>query len=117
VEFRQEPDGTPAVEIHQHRLGISNVVVRFAGESLTNPPSVALPCIVAFDKPRRNVPFGRVIFDDLMYLPGTVVLHCFGHEVQMLPRCLYLNRREHPWNETREFRLTPAAKSPAPEVN
>ncbi len=118
VTFRLEADGSPAVRIDQPALGISNVVVRFRGEimgagaSATNLPPASLPATVRFDVPRQAVPFGRLAFDDLMYLPGTVVLQCFGHEVQMLPRTLYLNRAARGWSNDAVFELT-AAEKPA----
>ncbi len=111
VEFHAEPDGTPAVTIRQRSLQISNVTVRFVGESV--PEHVdSLPQTIAFAAPAMLVPFGKAAFDDLMYLPGTVVLHCFGHEVQMLPRALFLNRKEHAWRSDTEFDLTPEQKLP-----
>src|SRR5690606_26083675 len=75
------------------------------------------PAVVRFDTPFKPVPFGKVVFDDLMYLPGTVVLHCFGHEVQMLPRALFLNRRERAWNATNQWDVQPSEKLPPEELN
>jgi hypothetical protein len=114
VTFLAESDGTPALRIAQTALGLSNIVVRFPGEhvdSSSNP----LPRRIRFEQPMTPVPFGRVAFDDLMYQPGTVVLHCFGHEVQMLPRALFLDRIEHPWIDGRVFELKPEGKLPPAE--
>lgn len=111
VTFDRTPDGTPLVRIDQPDLGISNVVVRFEGESLASPPP-ALPVQVRFDDPDRPVPFGTLAFHDLMYQPGTVVLQCFGHEVQMLPKTLYLNRAPYPWRGG-ESHLLSATNKPA----
>lgn len=109
VTFLVTPGDTPAVRIDQPLLGISNVVVRFRGERL--PAGVSnLPATVRFDQPGRPVPFGTLAFDDLMYQPGTVVLHCFGHEVQMLPRALFLNRTRTPWATGSTFDLSPTGK-------
>ncbi len=107
-----ETDGTPWLRIREPALGISNVLVRFIGEQVPAGTSARLPGSVRFNEPMKSVPFGRVAFDDLMYQPGTVVLHCFGHEVQMLPRALYLDRREHPWVAEGVFDLTPGMKVP-----
>lgn len=111
VTFAVETDGTPTLQLHQSGLGISNVWIRFPQERLpadTNPP--ALPQTVRFDQPSRTVPFGKLAFDDLMYLPGTVVLHCFGHEVQMLPRGLFLDRAEFPWTSDTTHNRQPSDK-------
>lgn len=112
VEFRQAPDGIPAIRISQPGLGIREVEVRFAGERLAPESTNGLPVVVRFEGPLSTVPFGRTAFDDLMYLPGTVVLHCFGHEVQMVPRTLYLNRRGFSWTNEIRYDLQPAAKLP-----
>lgn len=109
VTFEQGPDGTPAVRIEQSGLGLSNIVVRFVGESI--PASTKpLPQRVVFQEPNLPVPFGKTVFDDLMYLPGTVVLHCFGHEVQMLPRALFLDRRSREWASNLRHDLTSTDK-------
>ncbi|MBL9134445.1 MAG: hypothetical protein JNK85_01190 [Verrucomicrobiales bacterium] len=111
VTYARESDGTPALRIHQESLGISNITVRFDGE--TSPTAAeTLPVVVRFDDPDKPVPFGILAFHDLMYQPGTVVLQCFGHEVQMLPKALYLNRVPHAWTSEGEFRLT-ASNKPA----
>lgn len=113
VTFLRESSGTPAVVIAQPALGLSNVVVRFAGETLSATNS--LPATIRFREPQMPVPFGTTAFDDLMYLPGTIVLQCFGHEVQMLPRALFLNRKETPWQSTSEYTLEPTDKLPTLE--
>lgn len=120
VTFFADTDGTPAVRVDQPGLGISRVTVRFAGEQLPEIPPPGLPATVRFAEPAASVPFGKTAFDDLMYLPGTVVLHCFGHEVQMLPRTLYLDRQAHGWSNsavhtlptnTKPSRLTPPPRT------
>jgi hypothetical protein len=96
VTFDREADGTPTLRVDHRQLGIAGVRIRLLGEQAgTN--AVALPAAVRFDRPRLAIPFGKMAFDDLMYLPGTVVLHCYGHEVQMLPRRLYLDRQGRDW--------------------
>ncbi len=111
VAFLVDTEGTPAVIIRQDTLGISNITVRFIGESIPTPQNPPIP--VRFDTPLRAIPFGATTFDDLMYLPGTVVLHCFGHEVQMLPRGLFLNRKEHAWTVPATYELQPGDKLPS----
>jgi hypothetical protein len=111
VTFNRAPDGTPTVRIDQSGLGISNVVVRFEGEVLP-PLQPPLPAQVRFDDPDRGLPFGILAFHDLMYQPGTVVLHCFGHEVQMLPKAIYLDRESRPW-KSGESHVMSATNKPA----
>jgi hypothetical protein len=47
-----------------------------------------------------------------MFLPGTVTLDCFGHEVELLPRVLVLNRRQVPWKSHTTNELDASAKLP-----
>jgi hypothetical protein len=105
VTFSTAPDGTPRLDIREPRLGIEGVAIEFEGERATNTLQS-----VAFDTPERAVPFGQLVFSDTTYLPGTVTLHCFGHEVEMLPRTLLVNRREIPWKKGLTLRLTPSDK-------
>lgn len=109
VTFKRDADGTPAVGIAHPDLAISNIWVRFPGESLAGEPT-NLPATLTFAVPEQTLPFGKLAFEDLTYLPGTVVLHCFGHEVQMLPRWLYLDRSAKGWTNNARYDLVPATK-------
>lgn len=114
VAFDAAAAGRPAIVVSQPSLNISNLRIVFEGESATNAPGT-----VAFDIPGRTVPFGRVKFEDLTYLPGTVTLDLFGHEIELLPRTLYINRKAHPWASNQTITLTPADKPkslPEPQV-
>jgi hypothetical protein len=113
VTFRRDEQGTPTLEIHQAYLGISNVTVRLVGE--TTSANLEAPIRVRFDVPKAPLPFGTTAFDDLMYLPGTVVLHCFGHEIQMLPRAFFLNRKEFAWSNAPSYEARPEDKLPTLE--
>jgi hypothetical protein len=108
VTFTREPSGSPALVVNQPRLGIADVKIVFAGESATYPVGT-----VAFDQPRQPLPFGRVKFDDLTSLPGTVTIEFAGHEIELLPRALYLNRQSHPWQSGATLTLTPGDKPAA----
>ena len=78
------------------------------GEKATNAPTV-----VQFDSPQHlETPYGRVRFHDLTYLPGTITLDLFGHEIEMLPRTLFINTKEVPWRNDALFILTPTNKIP-----
>jgi hypothetical protein len=42
-------------------------------------------------------------------LPGTVTLRLFGHEIELLPRVLIIDRKEHPWKAGDTIRLAPTS--------
>lgn len=106
VVFGTNSAGVPQLVIAQPALGVSNVTVRFEGERAgTNGGGT-----VAFRKPRMGTPFGRVVYDDLMFQPGSVALDCFGHVVEMVPRNLGLNGQPAQWRSGAEFVLWPTNK-------
>ena len=111
VTFSSNSAGFPAIVINQPSLSITNVQVIFDSETPTN----ALGRII-FNKPQQAIPFGKVKFEDLTYLPGSVAFDFFGHEVELLPRTLYLNKVEHPWKSGAVFALQPNQKLP-PEAS
>ena len=108
VTFTTEPAGAPAILVNHPKLNIANLKIVFLGEPPTN-----IQRAVVFDFPQKPIPFGKVKFEDLTYLPGTVTFDFFGHEIELLPRTLYINRKAHPWisNEAITLLLTdkPAA--------
>src|SRR5207244_13113898 len=65
VTFTTDHSGAPAIIINQPKLAIANLEIVFAGETTTNAPGT-----VAFDFPEKPMPFGKVKFEDLTYLPG-----------------------------------------------
>jgi hypothetical protein len=105
--FTREPSGNPALVIHQPRLGIRDVKIVFAGESASHRVQT-----VAFVRPGQTLPFGRVKFDDLTVLAGTVAIESAGHEIELLPRTLYLNRQSRPWQNGAAITLKPEDKLP-----
>ncbi len=105
VTFTSEPSGAPAITVNHPKLNIANLKIVFLGEAATNVHRT-----VAFDVPQKQVPFGKVKFEDLTYLPGTVTFDFFGHEIELLPRTLYLNRKAHPWISNESITLSPADK-------
>lgn len=108
VEFRSSTNQQPLLIINHPRLNIRNVSILIEGESFTNTPGVK-----AFDNPADlSVPFGRVRFHDLTYLPGTITLDVYGHEIEMIPRALFVNTKEEPWRNDQLRVLTPTNKIP-----
>src|SRR6185436_53112 len=104
VTFTTNSAGIPRLVIGQPARGISNVTVTFEGEQLASSNTTGT---VAFDKPKKPTPFGRVIYDDLMFQPGAVTLDCFGHVVELVPRALGLNTRPVPWKSDETYALSP----------
>jgi hypothetical protein len=97
--------GVPSLVINQAALGIRDVRIVFA--SAQSPSNTTQR--VEFSQARPwpfAVPFGRCIFMDSTFLPGTIVLEMFGHEIQLMPRVLTIDKAERPWRsgETIELR-------------
>jgi len=94
VDFVSDSGGRPSVVIYQPKLNISSVEVLFPEErtSISN-----LSKRITFDRPLNKVLFGRVLYEDLTILPGVVTFDLFGHEMELLPRDLIINKKEIPW--------------------
>lgn len=108
VEFSGYTNQQPLLTINQPRLNIRNVRILIEGETFTNAPGVK-----AFDNPGDlAVPFGRVRFHDLTYLPGTITLDVFGHEIELIPRALFLNTKEQAWSNDQLIVLSVTNKIP-----
>jgi len=110
MTFAASASGQPRVTIQQPALGIQDVTVTFADEKISNLP----PSTVRFDTPRMALPFGTVKYDDLTYLPGVVTFEAFGHEIELLPRVLYLNRKPVAWAHAARLVLRPEDRLPNP---
>lgn len=111
VRFGTGPNGVPFAEISQPALRISEVKLAFPGETSTNAAQT-----VRFERPTPGtaVPFGRVIYEDLTFLPGVVTLDLYGHEVELLPRTLILNRKSVPWRSGAVIELSRDGKPSKP---
>jgi len=98
-------DNSPALRISHTKLNLTNITILFA-EAIA---STNLPQTVSFQHGQiapLDLPFGRCIFLDTLYLPGTVTCEMFGHEIQLLPRTLTIDRIEHPWLSGEKILLT-----------
>jgi hypothetical protein len=114
ITFSQIADA-PAIFIDQPTLGITNVTLIFEGQHAEESPA---PHRMHFAEAREvpfDVPYGKVIFLDTTFLPGTVTLQMFGHEIELIPRVLVLDHTAHPWRIGEEIRVTPAKPQPASE--
>jgi len=97
VTFTNTNEGVPIVVINQPKLSITNVQLSF-------PDQPALPAHagtnLTFAQPREvpyKVPLGQCVFMDTTFLPGTVTFQLAGHEIELLPRVLIIDRQERPW--------------------
>jgi hypothetical protein len=94
VRFTQDALDQPTLLINQPALRITNCAVVLAGER-TNAPLA--PLSLRFDRPLKEVPWGRVLYQDPTVQPGVVTLLLLGHEIELMPRTLVLNRHEIKW--------------------
>lgn len=116
VTFTNTAAGAPAIVICQPKLAITNVQVNFLDRSVA--PSHQ-PSRLLFDRARSvpyEVPFGQVVFMDAAFLPGTVTMQLFGHEIELLPRVLIIDRQEHPWTSESVFNLHAVAEKGSPKT-
>jgi hypothetical protein len=98
IAFTNDAAGTPQLLINQPALGITNVQIAFPGKTL--PPRTNSFAIHPLTEPQPvpfPVPFGQCVFQDATSLPGTLAFELFGHEIQLLPRVLTLDKVEQPW--------------------
>ncbi|HLH54942.1 MAG TPA: hypothetical protein VKY92_15130 [Verrucomicrobiae bacterium] len=97
VTFTNDANGNASIVINQPRLAITNVQVTF-NDQPTGPGFSAATLL--FSQPRPvpyPVPLGKCVFIDTTFLPGTVTLELFNHEIELLPRVLVVDHQEHPW--------------------
>jgi hypothetical protein len=103
VTFKRDGgDDEATLLINQPALGITNAGIVFRGKLLPwnfhgNVITFAEPQPVPYD-----LPFGQCAFMDTTFLPGTIVFsNVFGHEIQLIPRVLTIDKREYPWRSGR----------------
>lgn len=118
VTFAQREGSAASITINQPALGITNVQILLVGS--TNAPdgggepsisktSLREPMTLTFSQARKtpfDVPLGKCVFLDTVFLPGTVVLEAFGHQIQLLPRVLTVDGAEHPWQSESKITLS-----------
>lgn len=97
VTFTTTGTNVPTLIINQHRLAITNVQLCFAEQQA--PSSNALGTMI-FSQPQPvpfPVPFGKCVFMDTTFLPGSITFQLYGHLVELLPRVLVIDHQERPW--------------------
>ena len=91
--FRADAAGTPALVFSQTNLHLSKTIV-FPGQ-IVSPAN--LPRTVVFGQTPPEMPFGALLYQDPTFLPGTVTMRLFGHQVEVFPRALTVDKKEYPW--------------------
>ena len=84
-----------------------------SGNSL---PATNSPVTLVFNQPKPvpyEVPFGNCVFMDTTFLPGTITFQFFGHEIELLPRVLVIDRQEHSWRPDTTIALPRVQTTPA----
>lgn len=112
VIFTNDVSGAPALLINQPKLAITNVEITFPGN--TNAANAAIPAL-NLSQPRPvpfEIPFGKCVFMDTTFLPGTIVFDLFNHEIQLIPRVLTIDGKEIPW---RSNATVPVEGNPKPK--
>jgi len=109
VTFATETNGTPYIVVNQPAYGVRDVKVRFTGE---RSPLTNAPVTVRFAEPGTQPAFGQLRFQDATYLPGTVTLLAFNHEVELIQRGLVLDRQERAWQPGMTMELSPTNQAP-----
>lgn len=107
VSFTSNSNGDATIVIDQPGLAIKNVHITFPDSKSNRAGS---PVVYTFNQPTNTpfaVPFGECKLMDLRFLPGTVTLQLYGHEIELLPRALMINRQEYPWRQNGVIKLHP----------
>ena len=115
VVFTNTAAGIPSMVINQRKLGITNVVVGFS-----EPPAPAGELGKVSLSEARAVPwnagFAKCVYMDTTFLPGVITFQLYGHEIELLPRVLVIDRKERSWASNEEITLrqiNPPTKGPA----
>ena len=108
VNFTNET-GIPTLIIDEPKLNVSAVRINFPGQS----PS-ATNAVISFTAGREvpfDLPFGQCVFMDPTFQPGTLVFAVFGHEIQLIPRVLTIDKKEYAWKSGMTMSVTNPPRS------
>lgn len=103
VTFTNNSSGAAMLVINEPKLAITNVQIAFTG--VTNSATNA---VLSFNIPHEvpyDLPFGKCVFMDPTFLPGTLAFDLFGHEIQLIPRVLTIDNKEMPWESGKVISL------------
>jgi hypothetical protein len=93
ITFKTDAAGIPAISVAQSNLSIFETVSFPNGHATSNISET-----ITFGQDVPELPFGKLIFHDPTFLPGTVTLGLFGHQVELLPRILTIDNKEYTWH-------------------
>jgi hypothetical protein len=99
IVFIADAAGRPSLRITQPALKISEGL-SFPDDQVARPNLAEL---VRFRQAVTNLPFGEMLLQDPLYLPGTITMRLFGHLVEVLPRTLVVDHQEHAWKAGEEL--------------
>jgi hypothetical protein len=100
IRFSSDTAGVPSLSISETELNISKTV-RFTGGK--TKPNISKSVEFRLETP--ELPFGEIVFQDPTFLPGTLSMHLFDHKVELVPRVLFIDGKEYPWNSTNEVEV------------
>ena len=106
IVFRSDAAGRPSLRISQPALKISEGL-SFPDDQVARPNLAEL---VKFSEAATNLPFGEMLLQDPLYLPGTITMRLFGHLVEVLPRTLVVDQQEHAWKAGAELVIREGGK-------
>ncbi len=95
VRFTSLTNDTATVTINNHKLGITNALLRFTGTGVPAGTSEE----ITFDKVTVKPPFGKFFYQDLTFLPGVITMDLFGHQVELRPRNLAVGTNQIAWKQ------------------
>jgi hypothetical protein len=94
VTFTNSVSGAATLVINQPALAVTNLQITFPGETARTNASLS------FSRPQEvpwDLPYGKCVFMDTTFLPGTITIDLFGHEIELIPRVLTIDHQEMPW--------------------
>ena len=95
VVFSSDNSSIPYLLVSQSTLKIEDHKITFENQKAPRPN---LARVVYFNNPTTNAPFGEIVFQDPTFLPGTITFNFWGHEVELMPRTLIIDKKEIPWH-------------------
>ena len=107
IVFISDGAGRPSLWISQAALQISQRL-SFPDDQVAR---TNLAELVKFREAATNLPFGEMLLQDPLYLPGTITMRLFGHQIEVLPRTLIVDKTEHPWKAGAEIAVREAGKN------
>lgn len=99
IAFISDAAGRPSLQISQPALQISQRL-SFPDDQVARPNLAEL---IKFREATTNLPFGEMLLQDALYLPGTITMRLCGHQIEVLPRTLIVDKTEHPWKPGEEI--------------